>query len=111
MANLGLKPRFSDSVAHDPNHLDSPPEIFGEKMLRHRQAGLDELQHSPTPELAPTLILKLPLLQLSLDLVQHHGQLPQDLLQVAHVIVFQDLGLRTRQAGARGAELASIGQR
>ena len=69
------------------------------------------LQHSRTPELAPTLVLKLPLLQLSLDLVQNHGQLPQDLLQVAHVIVFQDLGLWAGQARARGAELASIWQR
>ena len=80
-------------------------------MLRHRQGGLDELQRSPTPELAPTLVLKLPLLQLSLDLVQHHGQLPQDLLQGAHVIVFQDLGLWAGQARAREAELASIWQR
>ena len=43
--------------------------------------------------------------------VQHHGQLPQDLLQVAHVIVFQDLGLWAGQARAREAELASIWQR
>lgn len=46
-------------------------------------------EHHP----APTLVLQLPLLQLSLDLVQHHSQLPQDFLQVIHVVVLQDLGL------------------
>lgn len=71
--------------------------------------GLDGLHHQPTPELAPTLVLQLPLLQLRLDLVQHHGQLPEDLLQVAHIIVLQDLGLGTGQAGTRGVELASKG--
>ena len=64
--------------------------------------------HLPQTQLAPTLILQFPLLQLRLYLVQHHGQLPEDLLQVAHIIVLQDLGLGTGQAGARGVELASI---
>lgn len=52
-----------------------------------------------TAGMAPTLILQFPLLQLRLNLVQHHSQLPEDLLQVAHVIVLQDLGLRAGQAG------------
>lgn len=37
--------------------------------------------------MAPTLILQFPLLQLCFDLVQHHSQLPEDLLQVAHIVV------------------------
>lgn len=48
-----------------------------------------------------TLILEFPLLQLRLNLVKHHSQLPKDLLQVAHVIVFQDLGLEAEQASAQ----------
>lgn len=96
-------------MTHALNHLDGPLRSLGKRCWDHHgQGGLDGLQHPPTPELAPTLVLKLPLLQLSLDLVQHHGQLPEDLLQVAHIIVLQDLGLGTGQAGARGAELASV---
>lgn len=52
------------------------------------QGALDGSQLPPTPRLVPTLVLKLPLLQLGLNLVQHHGQLPKDLLQVAHIVMF-----------------------
>jgi hypothetical protein len=53
---------------------------------------------SPThPGQAPTLIFELPLFQFSLNLVQHHGQLPKDLLQVAHIVMFQDLGLQVEE--------------
>ena len=48
-----------------------------------------------------TLILEFPLLQFRLNLVKHHSQLPKDLLQIAHIIVFQDLGLEAEQASAQ----------
>lgn len=54
-----------------------------------------------TPGMTPTLILQFPLLQLCLNLVKHHSQLPEDLLQVAHIIVLQDLGLQAGQAAAQ----------
>lgn len=54
---------------------------------------MDGQQRPPYPGLVPTLILKFPLLQLGFYLVQHHGQLPKDLLQVTHIIMLQDLGL------------------
>lgn len=46
-------------------------------------------KHSPVP----TLVLQFPLLQLSLNLVQHHRQFTKDLLQIVHIVVLQNLGL------------------
>lgn len=54
-----------------------------------------------TPDMILTLILEFPLFQLCLNLVKHHSQLSKDLLQVAHIIVFQDLGLKAEQASAQ----------
>lgn len=58
-------------------------------------------RRSPLPLMPPTLILEFPLLQLCLNLVKHHSQLSEDLLQVAHIIVLQDLGLKAEQASAQ----------
>lgn len=40
------------------------------------------------------MILQFPFLQFGLHLVQHHGQLSQNLLQVVHVVVVQDFCLK-----------------
>lgn len=50
------------------------------------------------------MILQFPFFQLGLHLVQNHGQLSQDLLQVIHVVVVQDFCLEVSEQTAREAE-------
>lgn len=84
-------------MARDPIPARGFSEIFGgkNKLDWSGWGRVDGQQHLSTPGLVPTLILNLPLLQLGFYLVQHHGQLPKDLLQVIHIIMLQDLGLGT----------------
>lgn len=83
------------------------PGIFGRKRLGVvRMGGGSRWAELVTPAMIPTLILQFPLLQLCLNLIKHHSQLPKDLLQVAHIIVLQDLGLQAGEAAAQaGADL------